>query len=114
MADQPCKLTSRWRRVSAACLWAALVPRAALGQASPQTVAGAYSPYELASIDDAVSTLKTRVADDPEGKTVEGIDIVTLDVVERRDPAPSALNWFHATTRRYVIEREVLLTEGAP
>ncbi|MET0591181.1 MAG: hypothetical protein ABW133_00675, partial [Polyangiaceae bacterium] len=52
------------------------------------------------------------MAIDPEGKVVEGIDIVTLDVVEPRDPAPGALNLLHATTRRYVIEREILVRPG--
>jgi hypothetical protein len=59
-----------------------------------------------------VATLGTRVAADPEGKLVEGIDVVTLDVIEPRDPAPRALNWVHATSRRAVIEREILLSEG--
>jgi hypothetical protein len=86
----------------------------AFAQETPETISGAYSPYELASIDEAVAALGTRVAVDPEGKTVEGIDVVTLDVVEPRDPAPRALNALHATSRRYVIEREVLLAEGAP
>ncbi|HMI85585.1 MAG TPA: hypothetical protein VK550_15920 [Polyangiaceae bacterium] len=87
---------------------------AAYAQAQPRAVTGTYSPYELASIEEAVAALGTRVAPDPEGKTVEGIDIVTLDVVEPRDPAPRALNMLHATSRRAVIAREILLTEGEP
>jgi hypothetical protein len=86
----------------------------AAADTQPRTISGAYSPYELASIDEAVTTLGTRVATDPEGKTVEGVDIVTLDVVEPRDPAPRVLNVLHATSRRYVIEREILLARGAP
>ena len=101
-------------RSAAAFLWVVGGASTALGQAAPQTLSGAYSPYELASIDEAVTALQTRVATDPEGKTVEGVDIVTLDVVEARDPAPRALNIVHATTRRAVIEREILLTEGGP
>src|SRR5262249_5937297 len=42
----------------------------------------------------------------------EGIDVVTLDVIEQRDPAPGLLNALHATTRKYVIEREVLMQPG--
>jgi hypothetical protein len=61
-----------------------------------------------------VETLGTRVAADPEGKIVEGIDVVTLDVVEPRDPAPRALNMLHATSGRDVIEREILLAVGEP
>jgi hypothetical protein len=78
----------------------------------PSTVARSYSPYEQASIDQAVGQLETKLDRAAEGKIVEGIDVVTLDVIEPRDPAPSALNWFHATTRHYVIEREVLLSVG--
>jgi hypothetical protein len=85
-----------------------------MAQGPPRAVGGAYSPYELASIEEALARLGARVAADPEGKTVEGIDIVTLDVVEPRDPAPRALNMLHATSRRYVIEREILLSEGEP
>jgi hypothetical protein len=50
----------------------------------------------------------------PEGKTVESIDVVPLEVFERRDLLPRWLNVFHVTTRQYVIRREVLLREGAP
>src|SRR5205814_9253257 len=50
----------------------------------------------------------------PEGKTIEGIDVVSYDVIEPRDPAPALLNALHVTTRRYVIEREVLLRPGDP
>ena len=49
-----------------------------------------------------------------EGKRVEGIDVVPLEVIEPRDPAPRLLNLLHATTRPFVIEREVLLREGEP
>jgi hypothetical protein len=78
----------------------------------PSTVSHSYSPYEKASIDEAAARLETKPDPAPEGKIVEGIDVVTLDVIEPRDPAPAALNWLHATTRRYVIEREVLLSVG--
>jgi hypothetical protein len=43
---------------------------------------------------------------------VEAIDVVTLEVIEPRDPAPSFLNVLHHTTRTSVIEREVLMTRG--
>jgi hypothetical protein len=106
--------TSTCCRIAAALFTLIGSASTALAQAPPSTISGVYSPYELASIDEAVTTLRTRVATDPDGKTVEGIDIVTLDVVEPRDPAPRALNMLHATSRRAVIEREVLLAEGAP
>jgi hypothetical protein len=48
----------------------------------------------------------------PEGKVVERIDIVAIDVIEERDPAPRFLNVLHTTTREDVIRREVLVREG--
>jgi hypothetical protein len=93
---------------------AALAPAAARAEGEPKTIAGQYSPYEKASIDQAVATLGTGLDLQPEGKTVEGIDVVTFDVIEPRDPAPRILNVLHATTQRYVIEREVLLAPGEP
>jgi hypothetical protein len=78
----------------------------------------AYSPYERQSIEEAVQKLGRPLEPHPEGKTLEAIDIITLDVFEKRDPLPMILmpagNFFHATTRRYVIEREVLPAVGQP
>ncbi len=91
---------------------AALVPARARAQAEPTTIAGRYSPYEQESIDQALTQLGTDLDPSPEGKPVEAIDIVTLDVIEKRDPAPGILNALHATTRRYVIDREVLIRPG--
>ena len=51
---------------------------------------------------------------EPEGKILEGIDVVPLDVIEERDPAPMLLNMFHVTTREGVVRREVLLKIGEP
>jgi hypothetical protein len=76
------------------------------------------SPYERHSVDESVKRLGATLDASPEGKTIEGIEVVTLDVFEPRDPLPGVVlpiaNWFHATTRRYVIEREVLVTVGQP
>jgi hypothetical protein len=100
-----------WTAVASYTL-AMLAPQAVRAEAEPTTIAGRYSPYEQDSIDQAVTELKTELDPSPEGKTVEGIDVVTLDVIEPRDPAPGFLNALHATTRRYVIDREVLVRPG--
>ena len=81
---------------------------------APASLAGEYSSYEQASIDEALGARKLQLDDSPEGKTIEAIDVVSLDVIEKRDPAPGFLNVFHATTKPYVIEREVLLAVGSP
>jgi hypothetical protein len=76
------------------------------------------SPYERHSVEDGVKRLGATLDPSPQGKTLEAIETITLDVFEPRDPLPGPLipiaNWFHATTRRYVIEREVLVTVGQP
>lgn len=77
-------------------------------------IAGAreLSPYEKESIAIALEETESQIDPQPEGKWVEDIDVVALDVIERRDPAPGFLNWFHITSRKTVIEREVLLRRG--
>jgi len=109
-------MTARSLRAALLCIHIAFaaVPTALHAQADPTSAAAAYSPYEQATIDEATARLESRVDPDPEGKVVEGVDVVTLDVIERRDPVPGALNLLHATTRHYVIEREVLMDAGAP
>jgi hypothetical protein len=80
----------------------------------PRTVSSQYSPYEQASIDQALVNLGAELDPMPDGKTVERIEVVALDVIEKRDPAPGILNALHATTQRYVIAREVLMSPGDP
>jgi hypothetical protein len=84
--------------------------------APPDDKRDPYSPYERHSIDAAVAKLGAEIDPSPEGKVLEDIEVVTLDVFEKRDPLPPFLtpiaNWFHATTRHYVIEREVLEARG--
>jgi len=79
---------------------------------APHTRAFRYSAYEEATIADAMARLGLARDDDAEGKTVEGIETVRLDVIEKRDPAPMFLNAFHAISREYVVERELLIRPG--
>lgn len=72
-----------------------------------------YSSYERDSIRTALLAINGELDPNPEGKRVESVLVVALDVIEKRDPAPRALNWLHPTTRDYVIEREALLPKGA-
>ena len=50
----------------------------------------------------------------PEGKLIEEVQIVTLDVFDERDPMPDFVNVLHATTGEPVIRRELLFREGEP
>lgn len=78
----------------------------------PAERAEVFSIYERETIGAALDARRLRRDSSPEGKIIEGIDVVPLDVVEPRDPLPLSLNWFHATTRPFVVRREMLLVEG--
>ncbi len=71
------------------------------------------STYERDSIRIALErigggSIETR----PEGKQIEDLEIVTLEVLEARDPAPAFLNWFHVTSHDAIIKQELLLSVG--
>ena len=93
-----------------------LAPEDAAGadEPPPDSDRPRHSPYESATIRAALGRLGAIVDLEPEGKVVEAVDVLPLDVIEARDPAPEILNWFHATSRSYVIRREVLLAVGQP
>jgi hypothetical protein len=73
-----------------------------------------YSSYEQETIVRALRRVGGRIDTAPEGKLIEAIHVVTFEVIEDRDPAPQFLNWFHVTTREYVVRREILLGERQP
>ena len=81
-------------------------------RSAPETRKFEYSPYEQATIDGALAALGLERDDHPEGKSVESIQSVRLEVIEQRDPAPRFLNVFHVVTRSEVVGREVLLRPG--
>ena len=70
------------------------------------------SPYEQEALEITLEHKGLEVETSPEGKVIEGVEVVPLDVFEQRDPAPSFLNWFHATTRPKIVERELLFKPG--
>lgn len=72
----------------------------------------ALSQYELDSLETGLARLDAQVEPVPEGKRVEKVEVVVLDVFEPRDPAPGLLNWFHVNTQETVVRREVLLGPG--
>ncbi|WP_156865040.1 hypothetical protein [Pajaroellobacter abortibovis] len=84
-------------------------------QAQPERIADklhGYSLYEQESIAYAERKYDSAVDPAPEGKVIEGIEILSLDVFEKRDPFPSIFNSLHVLTRSHIIEREVLLVKG--
>lgn len=92
-----------------------LAPRTAAAEdASPASITVAYSRYELAAIHDAETRLGSQVDPTAEGKIIESIETVRLDPIEKRDPAPLALNTIHVTTKEDLVVHEVLLKVGDP
>ncbi|HVY49709.1 MAG TPA: hypothetical protein VHB21_27635 [Minicystis sp.] len=97
---------------AAACVVLAVGAAAGAARADDDEYRPTYSRYELESIHDALKTLGGAIDPRPRGKRIERVDVVTLDVIEKRDPAPAFLNWFHVTSKHEVIAREVLQKEG--
>jgi hypothetical protein len=102
------------RLAAPAALAALAMPSTARAQTAPPPAERlhVYSPYEQQTIDQAMLQLGAAVDPSPQGKLIERIDIVPLDVIEPRDPAPRWINVFHWTSRPYVIRREMLEREG--
>lgn len=99
---------------SAAASSSAAAPVVSVGGAAAVAPPRNLSPYEQGSLRAGLERLGTQVEMNPEGKRVESIEVVVLDVFEERDPAPQFLNWFHVNTDDAVVRREVLLRPGQP
>ncbi len=80
----------------------------------PVSRTGAYSRYERETIEMVSRDRKLELDPAPEDKVIEAIDVVSLDVIEPRDPVPGILNLLHHTSRPHVIRRESLLQVGEP
>lgn len=102
-------MRARWSAFVLACALGLTTSPPARGQSTKGVTR--YSEYEQDTVE-RVLLGDVPIDPRPEGKTVEQIDIVTIDVIEDRDPAPRFLNALHTTTRASVIRREVLLREG--
>jgi len=87
-------------RAHLACgLFASLSLLARGASADPQSLTGAYSPYEQQAIGEAETELHMRVDPAPEGKTIESIEYVRLEPIDKHDPLPAAIDVVHTTTR---------------
>lgn len=86
------------------------------GTAAPPSVKARLSGYERTALDNALARVKGEVDPSPAGKIIESIVTVPFEVFEKRDFIPEVflgfVNWFHVTSKPYVIEREVLLAPG--
>jgi hypothetical protein len=79
---------------------------------APTTTRGAYSTYEQETISRTLAAVRGKIDPHPLGKIVEKVDVFPLEVFEDRDPPPNLLNFFHVTTKPYVLDRESLLRPG--
>ncbi|MDQ2993005.1 MAG: hypothetical protein M3R30_09345 [Candidatus Eremiobacteraeota bacterium] len=114
------------RRVGIAGLFGvvvALAPLVASAQQKPTSRSYEYSPYEKETIARALAATHTQLDPAPEGKPIERIETLRLEVLEDRDPIPDdvagiparrLLNDLHYVSRDFVIRREVLVKEGEP
>jgi len=68
--------------------------------------------YERGALDYALKARGLTVEDSPEGKLLDRIVVVNLDVFGKAEGALRYLNFLHVTTREKVIRREVLLRPG--
>jgi hypothetical protein len=89
---------------TAACLLLAAPPPAFAAESQ-------YSPFEQDTIREALEKVGGRIDPMPDGKRIEAIEIVTLEVFDERDPVPDFFNVFHATTRHFVVRRELLFSD---
>jgi len=109
---------NRWLGLSFACCSAALLSVTAAG-AEPLLPAerpehDGYSALEKSVISQKLGQRGLSLDPAPEGKLIEEVQIVTLDVFDERDPMPDIVNVLHVTTRERVIRRELLFHEGEP
>jgi hypothetical protein len=115
-----------------ACTFVPAVARADEGQAPPPKTSNAeLSKYEQETMKIGLEKFTETIDPNPEGKVIERIDIVTLDVFEERDVIPQfaderpwlkktlvtgrrVANWIHFTSKDFTIRREMLFREGDP
>ena len=105
------KIATAATLLASVCVCASAQAQSAKNRA-PRAASYEYSPYEQETIDLTLAHLKREPDWHPEGKVIEAIDIVTLEVSERRDPLPRFVNIFHVVSKRSTIEREVLVRPG--
>jgi hypothetical protein len=72
------------------------------------------SQYERDVLTTVLKERHVALETQPFDKSVESLEVETLDVFEPADPLPGWLNWFHTTSRTAVIEREILVRPGQP
>lgn len=72
------------------------------------------SAFEATTVKEAAARVGASgvIVSSPDGKLVERVDIVVLDVFDEHDPVPDVVNVVHTRTRDFVIEQELLFSAG--
>src|SRR5713101_4085876 len=95
------------------CLGLALVLAGAARPAHAEAPR-ALGRLEQESVDEALAAQGLRIEAHPEGKIVGAIAVVNQEVFSHRDWKFQLLNFFHRTTRPYILARELLVKPGLP
>ena len=92
----------------------AMAPSSARAQGAPPPAERLheYSVYERQTLAEVMTDRHLSEDPAPEGKVIERVEVVPLDVFEARDVLPQWLNVFHVTTRKSIVRHEALLREG--
>jgi len=90
----------------------ALLLAGSLARAAPNQL----THLEQQTVDECAAKLgaSSDVDPEPDGKLIERVDVVVLDVFDEHDPVPDWANIFHAMSRESVIRRELLFQAGEP
>ena len=80
--------------------------------AAPRYSLDALGSYERSATEWALRKRGLTIDSQPEGKIVGALHVVNLDVFGKAEGFLRVINFLHITTRRRVIEREVLLRPG--
>lgn len=70
--------------------------------------------YEVQRTERLMRELDLEPASEPEGKRIAWVRVVRDDVFVEDEVWPTLFNWFHATTREYIVRRELLFEAGEP
>jgi outer membrane protein assembly factor BamA len=109
--------STRWRSGAVSFARAVLVAIACLVAAGRLEAEPArLTPYEVQTLEESAAKIGWSSERDPapEGKAIEEVRIVVLDVFDEHDPVPDFFNVFHTMTREGVIQNELLFQRGEP
>lgn len=95
------------------------------GSPAPKTASkSGYSAYEKATIATALRRLHGELDASPEGKIVESVEVIRLEVLDEESKPlakiplvgpflrPAVINPLHTTTKEWIVRRELLLATG--